>query len=246
MSSCPSEVIKLDLGNSAQRLNKIYQGRVRFADYSGSGIETTFTQGEDNCLKSLVEELPNTESKEKNLIVAGTIADVVEDQFKRIFEQLGVENVSFLPARNEEQMSKVGDNTYVLLAQPYLGETTRSLLKRGAKLIQAPFPFGAEGTLEWLRSVAKVWNIPEDKFESVISIPLARARRALTHYQDKLAGKSITFLPDSQLEIPLARFLSRECDMKLKEVGVPFFDRQIIEAEMNLLPVDVTLTEGQV
>jgi light-independent protochlorophyllide reductase subunit N len=33
--------------------------------------------------------------------------------------------------------------------------------------------------------------------------------RALARYRDRLAGKRIFFFPDSQLEVPLARFLSR-------------------------------------
>ena len=49
VGSCPSEVIKLDLGRAAQRLSSAHQGRVRVLNYSGSGIETTFTEGEDAC-----------------------------------------------------------------------------------------------------------------------------------------------------------------------------------------------------
>jgi light-independent protochlorophyllide reductase subunit N len=60
-----------------------------------------------------------------------------------------------------------------------------------------------------------------------------------------LAGKRITFLPDSQLEIPLGRFLARECGMELVEVGTPFLDRQLMADELGLLPKGVRLTEGQ-
>jgi light-independent protochlorophyllide reductase subunit N len=245
VSSCPSEVIKLDLGNAAERLGNTYKGKVRFADYSGSGIETTFTQGEDNCLKGLVELMPDAKSQDKNLIVVGTIADVVEDQFSRIFTALCINEVSFFPGRNAENMPSVGKNTYVLLAQPYLGETTRELIKRGANLISAPFPLGAEGTLNWFKAAAEIFDVQAELFESVTEVPHNRAKRATQHYREKLAGKRISFLPDSQLEIPLARFLSRECDMQLVEVGIPFFDRQLLEKEMQLLPQEVKLTEGQ-
>ena len=50
VGSCPSEVIKLDLATVAEKLNKRFLGQVRFVNYSGSGIETTFTQGEDGDL----------------------------------------------------------------------------------------------------------------------------------------------------------------------------------------------------
>ena len=53
VGSCPSEVIKLDLGKAAERLGRIHAPSVRVMNYSGSGIETTFTQGEDNFLAGL-------------------------------------------------------------------------------------------------------------------------------------------------------------------------------------------------
>ena len=45
VGSCPSEVIKLDLSRAAQRLSARFSPQVRILNYSGSGIETTFTQG---------------------------------------------------------------------------------------------------------------------------------------------------------------------------------------------------------
>ena len=47
VGSCPSEVIKLDLARAADRLNRVHGPQRRVLSYSGSGIETTFTQGED-------------------------------------------------------------------------------------------------------------------------------------------------------------------------------------------------------
>ena len=52
VGSCPSEVIKLDLAKAAEKLNHRYFPGVRVLNYSGSGIETTFTEGEDACLAS--------------------------------------------------------------------------------------------------------------------------------------------------------------------------------------------------
>ena len=54
VGSCPSEVIKLDLSRAAPASRRDSRPRVRVLNYSGSGIETTFTQGEDACLASLV------------------------------------------------------------------------------------------------------------------------------------------------------------------------------------------------
>jgi light-independent protochlorophyllide reductase subunit N len=79
----------------------------------------------------------------------------------------------------------------------------------------------------------------------VTAAPAARAERGLARYRKQLAGKRVSFLPDSQLEIPLGRFLSRECGMELVEVGVPYLDRRMMSTEMGLLPPGVRLSEGQ-
>ena len=65
------------------------------------------------------------------------------------------------------------------------------------------------------------------------------------HFRAQLEGKSIFFFPDSQLEIPLARFVSRELGMIPIEVGTPYLHRQHLEAELALLPDGVQLSEGQ-
>jgi light-independent protochlorophyllide reductase subunit N len=40
--------------------------RVRVLNYSGSGIETTFTQGEDTCLAALVPVMPADDKRSSN------------------------------------------------------------------------------------------------------------------------------------------------------------------------------------
>ncbi len=245
VGSCPSEVIKLDLATAAERLSLKQQGRVRILSYSGSGIETTFTQGEDNCLKAMVPELPVLPEAESSLLIVGTLADVVEDQFSRLFSGLGIDNVAFFPPRRASQLPAVGKGTKILLAQPFLGETARALIARGAALIESPYPFGVEGTLAWFQAAADAWQIDRERFDSVMAMPAARAERALERYREKLAGKRISFMPDSQLEIPLARFLQRECGMQLCEVGVPHLDKQLLSEELKLLPETVRLSEGQ-
>jgi light-independent protochlorophyllide reductase subunit N len=40
----------------------------------------------------------------------------------------------------------VGENTVFACLQPFLGDTAAALDRRGARMIQAPFPFGEEGT----------------------------------------------------------------------------------------------------
>lgn len=244
VSSCPSEVIKLDLGNAADRLQRVHQGKVRFVDYSGSGIETTFTQGEDSCLMNLSAEMPADDAAD-NLLVVGTLADIVEDQFRRLFDELGITNVDFFPGRRAEELPPVGAGTRVLLAQPWLGETARALEKRGARLLKAPYPLGAEGTLAWLSAAASAFGVDDERLRQVTEAPLARARRAVAVHRERLQRQRVSFLPDSQLEIPLARFLMQECGMEPVEVGTPFLDLQVMSAELEQLPAGLALTEGQ-
>jgi light-independent protochlorophyllide reductase subunit N len=246
VGSCPSEVIKLDLSRAALRLSGRFSPQVRVLNYSGSGIETTFTQGEDACLASLVPSLPAQKSgAPANLLIVGALADVVEDQMRRLFEEMGLANVQFFPPRRSTELPAVGANTRFLLAQPFLADTARALEERGAKHLPAPFPLGAEGTLAWLKAAAAAWNIPEAQFRQATQSSYERALRALAHYREQLAGKKIFFFPDSQLEVPLARFLATELCMELCEVGTPFLHRAHLAAELALLPAGTAVVEGQ-
>ncbi|MBS0579152.1 MAG: ferredoxin:protochlorophyllide reductase (ATP-dependent) subunit N [Proteobacteria bacterium] len=245
VGSCPSEVIKLDLSRAAQRLSRTFSPKVRVLNYSGSGIETTFTQGEDACLASLVPELPQADAGKNALLVVGVLADVVEDQLRRLFSALGIGSVDFLPPRQSAHLPAIGPGTHFLLAQPYLADTARALEERGAKRLAAPFPLGVEGTTLWLKAVADAWSVPPGRFLEATKAARERAARAIAVYRQQLAGKRVFLFPDSQLEIPLARFLSRELGMELLEVGTPFLHRTHMAPELALLPRDTRLSEGQ-
>jgi light-independent protochlorophyllide reductase subunit N len=246
VGSCPSEVIKLDLSRAASRLSSSYAPDVRVLNYSGSGIETTFTQGEDACLAALVPILPREQpGAAKSLVVVGALADVVEGQFQRLFEALGIGPVHFLPPRRSTDLPPVGPNSVYLLAQPFLADTARALEERGARRLSAPFPLGAEGTTAWLQAAATEFGVASAQFDSAVGAGQERARRAVARVREELAGKSVFLFPDSQLEIPLARFLSRELSMRLVEVGTPYLHRQHLAAELALLPHHAALSEGQ-
>ena len=245
VGSCPSEVIKLDLQRAAERLNEEFLPRVRILNYSGSGIETTFTQGEDACLRCMVPHLPASTSATAELMVVGTLADVVEDQFLRLFTQLGVGPVHFFPPRRARDLPPVGPQTKLLLAQPFLGETARALMARGATLLPSPYPFGVNGTTAWLQAAASAWQVEPERFAQVTAAPAERARVALTRYATALRGKRMFFFPDSQLEIPLARFLYEECGVELVEVGTPYLDKLMVGEELSRLPATAQLSEGQ-
>jgi len=117
--------------------------------------------------------------------------------------------------------------------------------KRGARRLPAPFPLGAEGTTLWLHAAATEWGVPESRFEAAVAAKRDRAQRALARHRTQLAGRKVFFFPDSQLEVPLARFLSRELGMQLVEVGSPYLHRQHLAEELALLPAGTMLSEGQ-
>ena len=244
VGSCPSEVIKLDLSRAAERQNQIHQPKVRVLNYSGSGIETTFTQGEDACLAAMVPGLRNDTSTAPALMVVGTLADVVEDQLRSLLERMGLP-VNFFPPRNSQAMPAVGPNTRFLLAQPFLADTARALQSRGAQHLAAPFPLGVEGTTAWLQAAATAFGVSPEVFDSATAAPRQRAEKALAVQRQMLQGQRIFFFPDSQLEIPLARFVHRELGMDLVEVGTPYLHRQHMAPELAWLPQGTRISEGQ-
>ncbi len=246
VGSCPSEVIKLDLPRAAERLHRQHAPQRRVVSYSGSGIETTFTQGEDNFLAALARDLPcDQDDADPALMVVGSLADIVEDQFRRIFEGLGIDRVHFLPNRSGIDLPPVGPNTRFLAAQPFLSETAKVLERRGARHLEALFPLGEEGTTAWLSAAARAFDVDPERFEAIVAPGRRRAAESVASFRQTLAGKRIFLFPDSQLEPSLARFLHREMDAEIVEVGTPFLHRRHVAGELALLPDSVCLSEGQ-
>lgn len=243
VGSCPSEVIKLDLARAAERLSQVHAPHVRVLNYSGSGIETTFTQGEDACLAAMVPVLPDTDARQ--LMVVGALPDVVEDQMLGLLGDLGIDVVRSLPARRLDTDTAVGANTVFALTQPFLCDTHAALERRGARHLPAPFPFGEEGTTAWLAAIAAAFGVSAERFATVTDAPRARARKAIARAAEGLNGKSVFFFPDSQLEVPLARFLTRECGMTAVEVGSPYIHDTIHGPDLDLLPAGPQISEGQ-
>jgi light-independent protochlorophyllide reductase subunit N len=243
VGSCPSEVIKIDLARAAERLNAVHAPKVRVLNYSGSGIETTFTQGEDAALAAIVPVLPDSMARE--LLVVGALPDVVEDQMLGLLAALGIGPVRCLPAHRLDEETGVGPNTVFALVQPFLGDTHAALERRGARYLPAPFPFGDEGTTAWLAAIAAEFGVSAETFAAVTEAPRARARKAIAQAAETLRGKSVFFFPDSQLEIPLARFLTRECGMTAIEVGSPYIHDALHGPDLDLLPAGPQISEGQ-
>jgi light-independent protochlorophyllide reductase subunit N len=96
-----------------------------------------------------------------------------------------------------------------------------------------------------MEAAAKDFQINPDHVASVLDPLVSRARNALAPHREILEGKRIFLLPESQLELPLARFLQRECGMELIEVGTPYLNREQMAEELALLPDGTSVMEGQ-
>jgi light-independent protochlorophyllide reductase subunit N len=96
-----------------------------------------------------------------------------------------------------------------------------------------------------MAAAAAAFGCPDSQVAAVLDPLVERGRRALEPHRQRLAGRRLFLLPDSQMEIPLARFLARECGMELVEVGVPYLDRQLMAADLALLPEGTRICEGQ-
>ena len=99
--------------------------------------------------------------------------------------------------------------------------------------------------MAWLRAASDAFGIPEARLEAATAAARDRATQALARHRERLVGRSIFFFPDSQLEVPLARFLARELGMRPTEIGTPFLHRAHLAEELALLPAGVRLAEGQ-
>ncbi|MFP4268962.1 MAG: nitrogenase component 1, partial [Alphaproteobacteria bacterium] len=97
----------------------------------------------------------------------------------------------------------------------------------------------------WLEAAAAAFDVPAERVAAVTESARARAATALAHYRGELAGKRVFFFPDSQLEVPLARFLARELGVELLEVATPYLHRAHLAPELALLPAGTALVEGQ-
>ena len=134
-----------------------------------------------------------------------------------LFQRMGIETIRSLPPRQSTDLPAVGAGTTVLLTQPFLTETARLLSDRGATVLTAPFPLGAEGSRRWMEAAAAAFHLPDERVAAVLDPLMERAQSALARHRAVLEGKRIFLLPESQLELPLARFLQRECGMELVE-----------------------------
>jgi light-independent protochlorophyllide reductase subunit N len=223
VGSCPSEVIKLDLARAAERSAQVHAPHVRVLNYSGSGIETTFTQGEDACLAAMVPVCPKPTTRGASGRRRAARCGRGSGGGTSDARWASARSVACPPSQRR------GARAWGPIPSspgPALPGRHRMPRWNGAArgMIQAPFPFGEEGTTALAQGHRRrIRRRRRNGSRQVTAAPRARARkRPSPQAAEHLRGKTVFFMPDSQLEIPLARFLTRECGMEAVEIGQPY------------------------
>ena len=150
--------------------------------------------------------------------------------------------------RRAGDLPPVGPATRFLLAQPFLGDdraragsARRSATRRALSARRRRDDALAAGGGRRVRRRRR-------RASTAVTAPgRARADTALGALSStNSTGKRIFFFPDSQLEIPLARFLSRELGMRPLEVGSPYLHRKLARRRSSrCCPPACASCEGQ-
>ena len=182
-----------------------------------------------------------------SLLVVGALAEVVEDQFappvRGAWHRVGA-----VPAAAPGDRVAAGRAGDALPARPALPGRHRAAARKARRRSGSP-PRSRSAPRAprcWLRAAAEALGrrcraLPQrDRDGRAAGAAVAGARRATS-----LPASGSSSSRTSQLEIPLARFLSRELAMELVEVGTPYLHRQHLAEELALLPAGTALSEGQ-
>ena len=230
IGTCTTEIIKMDLEGIAPRLEADIQIPIVVA--RANGLDYAFTQGEDTVLAAMAHRCPSRKSKkEKNLVLFGSLPELVVAQLERELKAQNISVSGWLPTKRYIDLPSLDENTYVCGINPFLTRTATTLVRRKkCQLINAPFPIGPDGTRAWVENICKAFDIIPTGLEE-------RENKIWESLENDLAlvrNKSVFFMGDNLLEISLARFLVR-CGMRVEEIGIPYLDTRYQNKELLLL-----------
>ena len=232
IGTCTTEIIKMDLEGIAPKLEGDIGIPIVVA--RANGLDYAFTQGEDTVLAAMAHRCPKTilHAKEKPpLIVFGSIPDFTAKQLSLELEKQGIKVDGWLPSPKYTDLPDIPEGAYVIGINPFLSRTATTLMRRRkAKLINAPFPIGPDGTRAWIEKICSVYGVvPKGLEERELEI-----WNSLSDHLSVLKNKSVFFMGDNLLEISIARFLIN-CGMTVYEIGIPYMDKRYQAAELKLL-----------
>nr|ALO20880.1 ChlN subunit of protochlorophyllide reductase [Chlamydomonas nivalis] len=199
-------------------------------DGEGACAASTATQG-DGAAHSQIRREKSTLKNTKQLVLFGSLPSTVTSQLSMELKNQGILVSGWLPSQRYNDLPVLGEDVYVCGVNPFLSRTATTLMRRRkCKLIGAPFPIGPDGTRAWVEKICSIFDIVPQGLEERES----KIWQSLEDYLQLVRGKSVFFMGDSLLEVPLARFLTR-CGMTVFEIGIPYMDKRFQAAELALL-----------
>ncbi|AFY74367.1 ferredoxin protochlorophyllide reductase subunit N [Synechococcus sp. PCC 7502] len=177
-------------------------------------------------------DIENSEyAKHPPLVLFGSLPDPVVTNLTLELKKQGIQVSGWLPAKRYTELPVIEEGYYVCGVNPFLSRTATTLMRRRkAKLINAPFPIGPDGTKAWIESICAAMGItPKGLVERE-----AQIWASMEDYLQLIRGKSVFFMGDNLLEVSLARFLIR-AGMHVQEIGIPYMDKRYQDSELELL-----------
>ena len=231
IGTCTTEIIKMNLEGISHRVES--EIGVPIVVARANGLDYAFTQGEDTVLAALAQRCPDvsSDSKIKKLVLFGSLPSSVSTQLSLELKNQGILVSGWLPSQRYSDLPALGEDVYVCGVNPFLSRVATTLMRRRkCKLIGAPFPIGPDGTRAWVEKICSIFEIIPQGLEEREK----KIWQSLEDYLQLVRGKSVFFMGDSLLEVPLARFLVR-CGMTCLEIGIPYLDKRFQAAELALL-----------
>jgi len=234
LETCPSQLLKLDVARWAEIASAELE--IPVINVPISGLDASFTEGEDSILSSLVDLCPS-DAHRPNLILVGSLAGSVESEFLYEFRNLK-HPVSFLPPAAIGELPSISEKTTAVFLHPYLEQTRKKLAARGCNIVSTVFPLGASASRQFFEDVFNALGVSAKGLaEREANI---FARNAELH--GRIFGKKFFFFPDTQLEIPLARFLS-SLGGEIVELSVPKINTKLLSKELEFLDNGIAIIE---
>jgi light-independent protochlorophyllide reductase subunit N len=230
-STCTPEILKMNVAGCAKPLEaatgvRIYPCRL-------DGFDPAYTQGEDHVLQAMIERCPRTD--EKNCVILGCLSAIEEAEIRLECAAQGLPEPAFLPSESALDLPPIGPNTVLAPVHPYLyGSVSYAQRERGCALHATIFPYGPDGTAAFFEGLCAAFGRTVSYAERERTGWAACERDVAV-----LRGRSVSFVSDTMLELPLARTLLA-AGMTVKAVGTPNIYRKYHKLESaRLAAVDV-------
>jgi light-independent protochlorophyllide reductase subunit N len=207
-STCTPEILKMNIAGCGPPIER--ETGVRIYPARMDGFDASYTEGEDHVLRAMIERAPS--GNDANLVILGCLSPLEETEMRLECRAMGLPAPAFLPAESALDLPRIGENTVLAPAHPYLyNACAYAARERGARVPPVVFPYGPDGARAFYESLAAA-------FGKSVSYE-AREREAwlaCAPALETLRGRAIAFCSDAMLELSLGRTL------RAAGVDVPF------------------------